>query len=611
MNTDSNISGDGAEPTTFEADGAELGLVDGSVPATTRRFHVVLGEDAVAQLDDLVASTQRLPDGRELTHFGIVVEGSGQIEGASLPSDTERIAAAHTMPGVTTRGVEVQILRTVPELWLAPGPGATVRRAAGAQRDAALFLDQMERPLAVGLDQAGEPIYADFAFIDGEKGGHVSISGVSGVATKTSYALFLLYMLFETPEGRAMLGPSAPSTRALVFNVKGEDLLHIDRPNAKFARQPAAATGWASLGVAEPGPFRRVRMYAPRSSASHAGSNVTDVASRASTDVLAFGWSPAAFVRQGLLRFCFAEEEDARTQVSFVEQRVRVQLARWAHPLENEPGAIVLCEPAAGTSYNFARLVTERRAPRPAGDGTPIREFADLVDFLTEKLSPDDPHSDPSWSGSVAPNTAMAFLRRLYASAPRLGHLIKTGLAEVALDEPITVVDLHALHDAAQRFVVGALVTRIFEEKQGLGREPLRFIVLDELNKYAPRQGASPIKEVLVDIAARGRSLGVLLIGAQQSARDVDPTIVMNAALKVVGRLDAGEAGEYRFLSAEVRERATRFLPGTMVLDQPLVPAPLPLRFPFPAFATAVGEDEGAPEAERAAAEAATFERLG
>lgn len=603
-------SSDGSQPVDAGTEQAGLGLVDGSVPATTRRFHVVLAEDAVAQLDDLVSTTQRLPDGRELAHFGIVVEGSGQIEGATLPSDTERISAAHTMPGVTTRRIEVQILRTVPELWLAPGPGAAVHRAVGAHRAAALFLDQMERPLAVGLDQAGQPIYADFAFIDGEKGGHVSISGVSGVATKTSYALFLLYMLFEMPEGRAMLGPSAPSTRALVFNVKGEDLLHIDRDNAKFARQPEAAAGWANLGVSEPGPFRRVRLYAPRSASSHAGSNVTDVASRASTDVLAFGWSPAAFIAQGLLRFCFAEEEDARTQISFVEQRVRVQLARWAHPLENEPGAVVLCEPVPGTSYNFARLVTEHRSARPEGDGTPVRDFGDLVDFLTEKLSPDDPHADPSWSGSVQPNTAMAFLRRLFASSPRLGHLIKTGLDEVALDEPVTVVDLHALHDAAQRFVVGALVTRIFEGKQGLGREPLRFIVLDELNKYAPRDGSSPIKEVLVDIAARGRSLGVLLVGAQQSARDVDPAIIMNASLKVVGRLDAGEATEYRFLSNEVRERATRFLPGTMVLDQPLIPAPLPLRFPFPAFATSVGEDQGAPEAERIAVETATFDRL-
>lgn len=609
--SEAGVNGDDMDRSESIPDGHSLGLVDGSVPATTRRFHVVLSEHAVAQLDELVSTTQRLPDGRDLAHFGIVVEGSGQIEGATLPSDTERIIAAHTMPGVTTRRVEVQVLRTVPELWLAPSPGASVARATGAHREAALFLDQMERPIAVGLDQSGLPIFADFAFIDGEKGGHVSISGVSGVATKTSYALFLLYMLFETPEGRAMLGPSGPSTRALVFNVKGEDLLHIDRENSKFGRQPDAAAGWASLGVTEPGPFRRVRLFAPRSAASHPGSNVTDVASRPSTDVLAFGWSPAAFIAQGLLRFCFAEEEDVRTQISFVEQRVRVQLARWAHPLENEPGAVVLCEPAPGTSYNFARVVTEHRSARPAGDGTPIRDFADLVDFLTEKLSPDDPHSDPSWTGSVQPNTAMAFLRRLFASSPRLGHLIKTGLAEVALDEPVTVVDLHALHDAAQRFVVGALVTRIFEEKQGMGREPLRFIVLDELNKYAPRDGSSPIKEVLVDIAARGRSLGVLLIGAQQSARDVDPAIVMNASLKVVGRLDAGEAAEYRFLSTEVRERATRFLPGTMVLDQPLIPAALPLRFPFPAFATSVGEDAGAPETERIATETATFDRLG
>ena len=32
-----------------------------------------------------------------------------------------------------------------------------------------------------------------------------------------------------------------------------------------------------------------------------------------------------------------------------------------------------------------------------------------------------------------------------------------------------------------------------------------------------------------------------------------------------------------------------------MILDQPLIPAPLPLRFPFPAFATNVAE--GAPSA--------------
>ena len=63
------------------------------------------------------------------------------------------------------------------------------------------------------------------------------------------------------------------------------------------------------------------------------------------------------------------------------------------------------------------------------------------------------------------------------------------------------------------------MIKRLFEHKERMGRrEPLQFLVLDELNKYAPREGWSPIKEVLLDIAERGRSLGIVLIGAQQTA---------------------------------------------------------------------------------------------
>ena len=588
---------------------SEVGLVDGSVPASTRRFQVVLADDAIAQLDELVATTQILPDGSELTHYGIVVEGTGQIEGAELPSDTSRISRDHTMPGITTRRVEVEILRAVPELWLAPAPGAPVVKAVGPHRAAALFLDQMQQPLSVGLDQDGEPLFADFAFLSGEKGGHVSISGISGVATKTSYALFLLYILFETEEGLRLLGPRAPQTRALVFAVKGEDLMHLDRDNARFAGHPDAATQWKRLGVTEPGRFRNVELYAPRAPGLRDGAVVSEVTSRPSGEVITYGWPPLEFIRQGLLRYCFAEDEDASTQVSFIEQRVRVQLARWAWPLAGEPGAVVLCPPDQSTSYVFSRVIGQRRDARPAGDGFVIRDFDDLVEFLTDRVSSDSPGFDAAWTASVQPGTCSAFLRRLYAQGSRLGHLICCGVTPVQLRRSITVVDIHSLHDSAQRFVVGALTSRIFEEKQGAGREPLRFIVLDELNKYAPRTGRSPIKDVLVDVAARGRSLGVLLIGAQQSAGDVDANIIRNAAIKVAGRLDAGESADYRFLSAELRERAERFLPGTMVVDQPLIPSPLPLRFPFPSFATCVAES--APDsAEQARAEADALRRL-
>ena len=157
----------------------------------------------------------------------------------------------------------------------------------------------------------------------------------------------------------------------------------------------------------------------------------------------------------------------------------------------------------------------------------------------------------------------------------------------------VTVVDIHKLHDRAKRFVVGVVLRRMFEEKEARGAaRPLVFVVLDELNKYAPREGYSPIKEVLLDIAERGRSLGVILIGAQQTASEVEPRVVANCAFRVVGRLDTAEAqrNEYGFLTPAARARASLLRPGTMILHQPEIPVPLLVQFPFPAWATRASE---------------------
>ena len=114
------------------------------------------------------------------------------------------------------------------------------------------------------------------------------------------------------------------------------------------------------------------------------------------------------------------------------------------------------------------------------------------------------------------------------------------------------------------------------------------FVVLDELNKYAPRDGWSPIKEVVLDIAERGRSLGVILIGAQQTASEVERRVVANASFRIVGRLDAAEAerSEYGFLTQAARARASLLKPGSMFMHQPEIPVPLLMQFPFPAWAT-------------------------
>ena len=224
-------------------------------------------------------------------------------------------------------------------------------------------------------------------------------------------------------------------------------------------------------------------------------------------------------------------------------------------------------------------------------DGTRVTSFRELVEMLDSVLL-------AQWVPHAAPGTQDAFRRRLYHSLEHIGHLIRGDEAATnhSVDwegQQVTVIDIHNLRAAAQMFVVGAILKRAMEDKERRGTsKPLMFVVLDELNKYAPRTGWSPIREVLLDIAERGRSLGVSLFGAQQTASEVERRVVANAALKVVGRLDAAEAerDEYRFLNSVSRVRATVLQPGSMIVAQPEIPTPILLRFPFPAWATRASE---------------------
>ena len=192
-----------------------LGLVDGSIEASTRRFQVVLNDDAVAQLDQLVATTQTLPDGSEVTHYGIVVEGTGEIEGAELASDTQRIAGAKTMPGVISRRVEVQILRTVPELWLSPQPGAAVTRAAGIHRERALFVDLAGRladdPARVTDPRSFQVLIPAFVISELKE------------AFQIGFIVFLPFLIIDMVVANILLGLGmmmlSPTTIALPFKI--------------------------------------------------------------------------------------------------------------------------------------------------------------------------------------------------------------------------------------------------------------------------------------------------------------------------------------------------------------------------------------------------------
>jgi len=553
-----------------------VGLVLGSEPTTTQEFRVVLHDDQYLQLDDMVVVKTPVPKVGEVTTYGIVTETLARYEGTAFESDTRRVAIEGTLPAEKSRTATVQIVRVVPEIWIAPDSGGEVYRALGIERERAMYVDEMragdrDRALPVGLTRDGERVWCDVDFFDGTKGAHMSISGVSGVATKTSYALFFLRCLTAHPE---ILGPSARNLRCLIFNVKGEDLLFLDKPNNRFDDE--AAEAWGKLGM-EPGPFPSVSFWAPtqeegipKSSARIEG-------------ISAFRWTPQEFVEDGLLQYLFTDSADARNQVTFVSERVMAQLRRFARAVEGVPGAIVLRDP-------YTESDDKRAVPARPGERV-IRNLFDLVEGLAEFLEPEDgDEPDRNWSGRTAIGTVSAFMRRLRAAVGRVGRLVAAGESR-RIDrarEAVTVVDIHDLHEAAQRFVVGALISEVHREKEGKGRFPLSVIVLDELNKYAPRDGWSPIKDTLIDIAQRGRSLGVILIGAQQSASRIEPDVLSNAAVRVSGRLDAAEAerSEYGWMLPSTRARARLLKPGTMVLSQPPIPAPTMLTFPYPPWAT-------------------------
>src|SRR5438309_9866367 len=85
-----------------------------------------------------------------------------------------------------------------------------------------------------------------------------------------------------------------------------------------------------------------VEVCVPRGKDSRPGTLVVDAGSRPQNELTVYGWSPQEFIRRGLLQFCFTDANDRSNQLSFIEQRFRVQLARWAWPLDCVVGAVVL-----------------------------------------------------------------------------------------------------------------------------------------------------------------------------------------------------------------------------------------------------------------------------
>lgn len=563
------------------------------------------------RLDDLVYVEFQHPDPKKgyVRYYGMVDQVLKLYEGSQFDTDVF-LARRDLLPVSQSYAAHVQVTRLMPEEYLPPDPGSLVFLAEEESLELALYYDKMtvnlgNKPtstaLPVGILKNGEVAYINFEFLNGFKGGHVNISGVSGVAAKTSYATFLLHSIFQSSANL-----QKANTKALIFNVKGEDLFYLDKPNRSLSEEARAS--YQRLGLPAQA-FKSVEFLAPPRKT--AGDILPDVSRH---NAKTYHWDLVQFCREGLLPFLFTDR-GALSNLGFLIDQVTERLRKLVgEDKGGQKGPGILVEDwsdelsAMEANVTFDGLGKHR-----------ISDFAQLVRYIEFKLlgpetSEEDekrPKGDPRWTARQATGTLEAFVRRLRAAVGNVQHLVrgdKVGNRPDPLgsQSQLNVVDIHQLPAQAQMFVVGSILREVFAKKEA-GRPGQVFVVLDELNKYAPREDESPIKDILLDIAERGRSLGVILIGAQQTASEVERRVVGNAAIRVVGRLDAAEAErpEYRYLPASFRQRAMILPQGTMILHQPELPVPLPLTFPIPAWA--MKKDE---VSEDNSAEALTKERL-
>lgn len=128
-----------------------------------------------------------------------------------------------------------------------------------------LRLDIIKNPLPCGFlkmyaDTQNEiflPVHLNSQFILGPEGAHLNISGISGLATKTSYAMFLIKSIIDSYSKK----DSSESVAFIIFNVKGKDLMaiHLENESDDYLKIKEYYKMLGLIGQ----PFKNVRYYAP------------------------------------------------------------------------------------------------------------------------------------------------------------------------------------------------------------------------------------------------------------------------------------------------------------------------------------------------------------
>jgi len=459
-----------------------------------------------------------------------------------------------------------------------PVRGSWPVRFATAKEIREAYCAEIDHPILAGFTYDDQkqpiPIDIDANYLIGYEAAHMNISGASGLATKTSYALFLLYSLLAYG---AEHKKDKETIAAIAFNVKEADLMFIDELPKKWE--------YFEIGINYPKLGPSIRLW------KEAKEN--------------YKIDPLKWIKEK--KFKFFAPMHFHPQGGVLSQRREV-ITPFNYSLTT------LISTGVGSLYTLfdPADLDDKALALIAAIAEEAREkkltFEKLIEELRNKLN--DKRSGEWFTFGKTKHHKATGNKILN----RMNHAIKNQLKGIILesensDQPIPldelkpgelwIVDLTQLSDKGQRLVFQTIVRTVFKKleerkslmltnkrQENLEKFPKHVVIfVDELNKFVPAgREHSALKGEIVEMAARGRSVGLALIGAQQLASKVDEEVLANTSTFAVGRSHAVEirTPPYAWLSRGLKERAMVLDKGWMLLWHSLHKRPVLIRFPLP-----------------------------
>ena len=478
--------------------------------------------------------------------------------------------------------VEASISYNDKEIYTPVHNDAPVYLATQEEIISALGLADVQNPLICGSMKMyeGSPeeisinVNLNSKFLLGPEGAHLNISGISGLASKTSYAMFLMKAAQEHFKKE-----KNESVAYVIFNVKGKDLMAIHEPNEfdedlekidPVEKKKEVHSQYKSMGLSAQ-PFENVKYFIPYAA---------DTTSRKST------YLPAEMVKEyeenGILKkFKYSYEDD--------KESIEMLFADVDDPQQTMEAIISKVIDQNDTDFGHNNVTTWQGF---------MDKVSDLSQKTQGKVGKSNEISVLSWRKFKRIINKAIKNDDMFANRPKIGNRecrLADELKNIQAND-VCVIDIAKLPEDKQAFVFGDSVKTIYnlklgeyDDEIGENNPPTRIVVfIDELNKYASKDTPknSPILHEILDVTERGRSLGVVLFGAEQFRSNIHSRVTGNCSTHAYGRTNTIETStkDYSSLPTTYKNMLTRLRQGDYLIQNPIFRSLLKIHFPEPIY---------------------------